>query len=129
MEASVPLDLRTSVAVARTDEIAPGRTKKFVLQCGGRELEAFVINHRGAFHAYLNRCCHIPMTMDWVENQFVTEDGAHILCSTHGALYEPVSGECIAGPPCGQYLTAVPIEVRDGIILAACPHEEAGPGG
>jgi len=107
--------------VARTDEIQPGHTKKFILQCGGRELEAFVLNHEGTFHAYLNRCCHIPMTMDWVENQFLSEDGAHIQCATHGALYLPATGECVAGPPLGQCLTVVPIEVRDGTILARWP--------
>jgi nitrite reductase/ring-hydroxylating ferredoxin subunit len=111
------------VPVARVADLAPGHTSKFVLQCGGREVEAFVVNHGGAFYAYVNRCCHIPMTMDWVENQFLTEDCAHIQCATHGALYEPTSGECIAGPPVGQCLTAVPIVVRDGMILAACPGE------
>ena len=109
------------LAVARVDDLASGRTKKFVLTCGGREVEAFVLNHAGTLRAYVNRCCHIPMTMDWVENQFLSEDGAHIQCATHGALYEPASGECIAGPPCGQFLTSVPIQVRDGVIFAACP--------
>jgi len=125
MEASVTADPPApSIAVARADELTPGRTKKFVLACGGRELEAFLVNYRGTLYAYLNRCCHIPMTMDWVENQFFSEDGAYIQCATHGALYEPASGECVAGPPCGQFLTAVPIEVRDGIVLAGCPAVE-----
>ena len=109
----------------RADELAAGRTKKFVLQCDGREVEAFVLNHGGAFYAYVNRCCHIPMTMDWVENQFLSEDRRHIQCATHGALYEPDSGECIAGPPVGQCLTAVPLVVRDGMILARCPRDRA----
>ena len=109
------------VPVGCTDDLAPGQSRKFFLPCAGGELEAFVVNHRGALHAYLNRCCHIPMTMDWVENQFFSDDGAHIQCATHGALYEPDSGECVAGPPLGQCLTTVPIVVRDGIILARCP--------
>ena len=111
------------VLIARSDEIAAGRTKKFVLSCNGREVEAFVVNHGGAFHAYVNRCCHIPMTMDWVENQFLTEDGAFIQCATHGALYEPTSGECLAGPPVGQCLTVVPVVVRNGLIYAGCPDD------
>jgi len=111
--------------VARVEDLAPGTTRKFVLQCAGREIEAFVVNHAGAFHAYVNRCCHIPMTMDWVENQFLTEDGAYIQCATHGALYEPASGECVGGPPLGQWLIAVPLTVRDGMILAACPEDGA----
>jgi len=109
------------VAVGRADELAPGTSRKFLLLCGDREVEAFVVNHGGALYAYVNRCCHIPMTMDWVENQFFTEDAAYIQCATHGALYEPASGECIAGPPLGQCLTAVPIAVQDGMILASCP--------
>jgi nitrite reductase/ring-hydroxylating ferredoxin subunit len=109
------------VAVARTDEVGAGRTKKFFLQCAGREVEAFVLNHDGAFFAYVNKCCHIPMTMDWVENQFLTEDERFIQCATHGALYEPASGECVSGPPIGQCLTAVPLIVRDGVIHARCP--------
>jgi nitrite reductase/ring-hydroxylating ferredoxin subunit len=112
------------IAVAHSDDLGPGRTKKFVLHCGGREIEAFVVNHAGAFYAFVNRCCHIPMTMDWIENQFLTDDAAYIQCATHGALYEPASGECVAGPPIGQCLTPVPLVVRDGMILASCPDGE-----
>lgn len=112
------------VAVARTADLAPGTSHKFVLHCRGREIEAFVINHGGAFYAWVNRCCHIPMTMDWVENRFLSEDLAFIQCSTHGALYEPASGACVAGPPLGQNLTAVPIVVQDGMILASCPEDD-----
>jgi nitrite reductase/ring-hydroxylating ferredoxin subunit len=109
--------------VARIDELAPGRTKKFTLRCVGREVEGFVLNHDGTFYAYVNRCCHIPMTMDWVENQFLTEDAAFIQCATHGALYEPASGACVAGPPLGQCLTPIPLTVADGQILAHCPED------
>ena len=116
--------MREYTAVARVADLAPGRSLKFVLTRDRREVEAFVLNHGGRLVAYVNRCCHIPMTMDWVENQFLSDDGAHILCATHGALYEPDSGECVAGPPLGKCLTAVPIEVRDGTIHAAWPDGE-----
>lgn len=109
------------VPVAHVEDLAPGRTRKFLLQCNGHEIEAFVVNHAGAFYAYVNRCCHIPMTMDWVDNQFLTDDRAYIQCATHGALYEPATGACVAGPPVGRSLTAVPIVVRDGVVLARCP--------
>ena len=116
--------------ILRTDELAPGCTHKFMLRCNGRDIEAFVLNHGGAFYAYVNRCCHIPMTMDWVDNQFLTDDFAYIQCATHGALYEPDSGRCVAGPPLGRCLTAVPLTVRGGEIYATCPDEapeSAGP--
>jgi nitrite reductase/ring-hydroxylating ferredoxin subunit len=61
--------------VVPVDAVAPGKTAKFVLTRDGRELEAFVLNHDGRLVAYVNRCCHIPMTMDWVENQFSATTG------------------------------------------------------
>ena len=107
--------------IARTTDIAPGETKKFVLDCDGREIEGFVLNVAGAFHAYVNRCRHVPMGLDWVENQFFTEDGQFLQCSTHGAYYLPDTGECIAGPPCGKSLVRVPISIEGDVILGACP--------
>ena len=112
---------RMGVAVARTEELPPGRTRKFVLDCGGREVEGFVLNSGGAFHAWVNSCRHVPMHLDWVENQFSTEDGQFVQCATHGAHYLPDTGECIAGPPCGKSLVRIPLRIADGVIVADCP--------
>jgi len=108
------------VPVARTDELVPGRTRKFVLRCHGRDVEAFVLNHGGAFYAYVNRCCHIPMSMDWVDNQFFTEDSRYLICANHGATYEPKTGECVWGPCVGASLQGVQLEIKAGKIFASC---------
>ena len=107
--------------IARTHELLPGRTKKFLVDCDGREIEGFVLNAGGAFHAYVNRCRHVPMGLDWVENQFFTEDAQFIQCATHGAYYLPETGECVAGPPCGKSLVRVPIRIDGDLILGECP--------
>jgi nitrite reductase/ring-hydroxylating ferredoxin subunit len=107
--------------ILRAGELAPGQSRKFTLRCRDQELECFVVNWRGALRAFVNRCRHIPMTLDWVENQFFDEAGDHLLCPTHGALYEPDGGECVAGPACGKALFAVPLVEHDGEILALCP--------
>ena len=93
--------------VVPVDAVAPGKTAKFVLTRDGRELEAFVLNHDGRLVAYVNRCCHIPMTMDWVENQVPQRRrDAHPLRHPRRALRAD-SGECVsvrrsasASPPC-----------------------------
>ena len=112
---------RITVVVGRADEIAPGATKKFLFVQRGQEIEAFVLNHGGELHAYLNRCRHVPMTMDWVENQFYTEDGEYIQCATHGACYKPDTGECVEGPPFGKFLIRVPLRLENGEIIADLP--------
>ena len=110
-----------AVRIARTDELAPGQSKKFLLRGDGQEIEGFLLNVGGAFHAYVNRCRHVPMGLDWVENQFFTEDRQYVQCATHGAYYVPDTGECIAGPPCGKSLTRVPLRIEDGEIFADDP--------
>lgn len=112
------------VVIARVGEITPGNTKKFFLLVDGRETECFLVNYGGGLFAYVNRCRHVPMTMDWVENQFLTEDGRYILCATHGAAYEPETGECIFGPPCGKVLSRVPLAIDGDRVLAHRPLEE-----
>ena len=109
------------VAVARVGEIGPGETKKFVFTCGTEEVEGFVLNYAGTLHAYVNRCRHVPMGLDWVENQFFTEDGRFVQCATHGAYYLPDTGECIAGPPCGRSLVRVPLRIEGETILGEVP--------
>ncbi len=111
------------VIVAQANEVTPGTTKKFMLPLPDAPVEAFVVNFEGELHAWVNRCRHVPLTMDWVENRFLDESGTHIVCATHGAMYEPNTGECIAGPAFGRSLIRVPIRVAHGQVLARIPEE------
>ncbi len=112
--------------VARVSDLKPGESMKFLLPIRGADEECFVINFNGEFHAYVNRCRHVPMPMDWVDNQFFAEEGRYLMCQTHNAYYEPASGECIAGPSsaCGKFLYQVPLEIKDDVIYARPPQEE-----
>ena len=109
------------VEIARVSELQPGQSRKFVFTSGGEEVEGFVLNYAGTHHAYVNRCRHVPMGLDWVENQFFTEDGRFVQCATHGAYYLPDTGECIAGPPCGKSLVRIPLTVEGDLIVGETP--------
>jgi nitrite reductase/ring-hydroxylating ferredoxin subunit len=112
-----------ALVVARAGELRPGQTKKFVLRRGAEEIEALLLNFRGALYAYVNRCRHVPMTMDWVENRFFTDDGAFLQCATHGACYRPDTGECVDGPPLGRFLIPVPLRLEGNAVVAAWPDD------
>src|SRR3990167_5495359 len=58
---------------------------------------AFALRIEGRVVAYLNRCAHVPAEMDWMPGQFLDSDRRFILCSIHGAAYEPASGRCVGG--------------------------------
>src|SRR5436190_22774178 len=103
------------IEVCSAEALGENQTRKFSMDGGTRE--GFVIRHRGELHAYRNECRHIPMTMDWVENRFLSRDGCWIQCATHGARYEIATGLCVAGPPAGKTLHRLPVSVEDGDII------------
>lgn len=82
---------------------------------------AFLLRREGRLLAYRNRCRHIPTTLDWVENRFLSNDRCWIVCATHGALYEPATGLCVAGPPSGKSLESLPVVEEDGVAIVELP--------
>lgn len=77
---------------------------------------AFVLRYDGEVHAYLNRCAHVPTEMDWQEGEFLDRDKRYILCSIHGAVYEPKTGRCVTGM-CGRMgLTKIRVDEREGQV-------------
>jgi nitrite reductase/ring-hydroxylating ferredoxin subunit len=57
---------------------------------------AFALRFDGKVVAYMNRCAHVPSEMDWQEGQFLDMDRRWILCSVHGAAYEPPTASASA---------------------------------
>lgn len=82
-------------------------------------LPAFVVRFDGRPRAFLNRCAHVAMELDWLPGRFFDEAGLYLICATHGALYEPDSGACVAGPCHGAALVALRCEERDGRVRVA----------
>ncbi len=110
------------VVIGIVGDLAPGETRKFMLPIAGDPIEAFVVNADGALHAWVNRCRHVALTMDWSENRFLDDEG-FIVCATHGARYRPDTGECVLGPPTGRYLVRVPLRVEGDRVIATVPDE------
>jgi nitrite reductase/ring-hydroxylating ferredoxin subunit len=113
-------DMATAPAPERLCEAAAlqdgGRAFVFDVLERGRPARAFVLRWRGAVVAYLNRCAHVPAEMDWQEGEFLDAERRFIVCSIHGASYEPADGRC-AGGPCGRgRLMALTVrEESDGV--------------
>jgi nitrite reductase/ring-hydroxylating ferredoxin subunit len=77
---------------------------------------AFALRFDGRVVAYLNRCAHVPTEMDWQPGEFLDSAREFILCSIHGAAYDPQNGRCVGGP-CGRgRLTVLQVEERDGQV-------------
>jgi nitrite reductase/ring-hydroxylating ferredoxin subunit len=109
------------ILLVRADELPPGGTKKFVIERNGEPTEAFLANFRGEFVAFINRCVHLPISLDLDDNDFFTCDGKFFVCKTHGSVYEPHGGKCIGGPGQGKSLERLPVVIEDGVIYLELP--------
>lgn len=98
-----------------------GAGVRFALRHQDRVEPAFVVRHRGVARAFLNRCAHKLVELDWEPGQFFDTEQRFLICASHGALYDPASGACMAGPCRGGRLVPVPVEEAGGVVRLAAP--------
>lgn len=82
----------------------------------GRPARAFVLRFGGRVVGYLNRCAHVPAELDWQPGQFLDAEGREIVCSIHGATYNPLTGVCTGGPGGRGRLKPIAVAERDGRV-------------
>lgn len=104
------------IALCRSaDLVNGGLAVPFDVVFGGQTSRAFAIRYQGEVYAYLNRCAHVAMEMDFQPNQFFDSSGDWLICATHGALYQPQTGQCRGGP-CRGGLIKIALSERDGVV-------------
>jgi len=92
-----------------------GKAVGFDVVYAGQTCRAFAVRFEGQPHAYLNRCTHVAMEMDFQPDQFFDATGRWLLCATHGAVYSPDTGDC-AGGPCRGGLVKITLSEADGVV-------------
>ena len=102
--------------LCKTDDISDPGSKSFEVKQGRKKIDLFIVHKDGVFNAYINSCPHTGVNLDWQEDQFLDMDNMFIQCSTHDALFEINTGDCIAGPCIGDKLDAVELIIEDGQI-------------
>ncbi|MDX1565356.1 MAG: Rieske 2Fe-2S domain-containing protein [Phycisphaeraceae bacterium] len=103
--------------ISDIDAMKEGESRKISYKRDGVEMEGFVIRFRGRLHAWENRCRHLPLPLDYGDGRFFSPDGMHLVCATHGAVYEPDTGLCIQGPCAGLGLKPLQAEWVDGDLV------------
>ena len=98
-----------------TDLVDSGLAVPFDVVYAGATCRAFAVRFDGQVHAYLNRCTHVAMEMDYQPDRFFDETGRWLICATHGAHYAPDTGACQGGP-CRGGLVKVAVSERDGVV-------------
>ena len=104
----VALDALADGGLAAVDATVDGTPESLILHRDG-----------GAIRAWLNICPHAGRRLDWSPGQFLKSREGLLVCAVHGASFELLGGECVAGPCRGDRLHAVEVVVRDGQVFLA----------
>jgi nitrite reductase/ring-hydroxylating ferredoxin subunit len=114
-DVSAPVGIKPGERICVATELIEGaRGLRFLVNVDGGAQPAFAIRHGGRAYAYLNRCAHKGVELDWVEGEFFDRDGLSLVCATHGARYDPASGRCTGGPCAGRGLRRLAVVEQDG---------------
>lgn len=74
---------------------------------------------------WINSCPHVGVPLNLEPDQFFDFTGHYLLCSYHGAIFVPTTGQCIRGPCKGQSLRPFALAIRNGNVVAESPDWDA----
>ncbi len=97
--------------------IPDGAARNYVLQLRVGRFHGFVVRCGGQVFGYVDRCPHAGLPLAQELDRYLTPDGRYVVCSWHGALFDPSSGVCVGGPCVGQRLTEWPVEVAGDQVI------------
>ena len=116
---SEPHQIDVERVICRFDDLGESGARGFTMGTGDWPLRGLVVRINDDVRGYINSCPHARHPLNFRPHHFLTADCALILCSSHGALFEKLTGYCVAGPCAGQSLRTVPLKVEAGFVMLA----------
>lgn len=102
------------IPVCKVSDIPlPPNGLRFFWHRGDRHIHCFVVMTNGCPEGYVNECAHRQLELDWNPGKFFDLEQRFLVCSTHGALFDPVSGACLSGPCVGNSLHKLDLQTDD----------------
>jgi nitrite reductase/ring-hydroxylating ferredoxin subunit len=105
--------------------LGEGRAAHFTVLLDGVSQDALAVRWHGGVHAYVNRCRHQQLSLDFGDGHVFDDNYDAIVCCHHGARYRPDTGECFDGPCVGARLTALTLEIRGAELWCVGAREPA----
>ena len=107
--------------VLQLAELAESDAKEFRVGDGEWPFRGIVVRWQGLVHVYANSCAHLGYPLNIDPDKFFTADGQSLLCTAHGAVFEPATGLCTGGPCSGASLRRLESRVEDGWVFVSAP--------
>ncbi len=109
-------NIRESIVLMNTDLEEKSTGLRFALPELGEFATGFAIRFEGKVYAYVNKCAHVPVELDWNHGDFFDITKQYLICATHGAHYQPESGHCVMGPCKGKRLQTLEVTEQRNVI-------------
>jgi nitrite reductase/ring-hydroxylating ferredoxin subunit len=116
---------RSGDRLLREADLETGGAVVLTVDLQGREEEIILHRIEEGCLAYRNRCRHLSVPLDYGDGDVMDASGKLFQCRTHGALFRPKDGICVAGPCHGLALHPVEIIENDGGVYLG--NELTGP--
>ena len=71
--------------LCNNDDLNDHQPRSFSVETDQGTVELLLLKQQDTVRAYLNHCPHLGIPLNWQPDEFLSIDGAHIQCSTHGA--------------------------------------------
>ncbi|MDP6437718.1 MAG: Rieske (2Fe-2S) protein [Gammaproteobacteria bacterium] len=107
--------------VAMLADIQEPGAREFRVGEGDWPFRGFVVRWDGQVHAFVNSCAHAGHPLNIDPDKFFSPEKALLLCTSHGAEFEPDTGICVGGPCMGARLTALKCRVEDEKVFVRAP--------
>jgi len=77
-------------------------------------LSVLVVHAIGGVCAFENKCPHLGVPLNGQGPRVLEEENRYVVCTLHGAVFDPETGLCLGGPCRGKSLTMCEVAAEDG---------------
>ena len=111
-----------TVTLCRLDDIPDPGARGFELIGTHGAMDVVVVRSGRTVHGYVNSCPHQGTPLETFPDRFLSQDGAELICSTHGARFRIEDGLCTRGPCKGKRLRPAAVaRVGEQVCLTLAP--------
>jgi nitrite reductase/ring-hydroxylating ferredoxin subunit len=114
-----PAQPAAGVRLCALADIPDPGAKGFAFRAGDALFMGFVVRRGDTLAGYIDRCPHNGTPLAVLPDRYLTRERDLLLCATHGALFRPHDGACIAGPCEGRSLWPWPVAIAGPNVVTA----------
>jgi nitrite reductase/ring-hydroxylating ferredoxin subunit len=77
--------------------------------------QSVIVTRKGRLvSAFVNKCPHARWPLERFDGEFLFTPDGDLMCAAHGAVFDAITGTCLAGPGTGAGLTRLVVDATEG---------------